>query len=206
MELTFEPNAVVVVAGVPGAGKSTLIRRAVDRAGAVVLDTDDERAAGRGGRLLYARHYARIARAMLGSAPVVVHSRGTRRVGRRTIALLARLRGRPAHLLLLDAERTAAEEGQRARGRVVDRAVMDREWSRWRRLRASGPAGEGWHSVSVLSRTDAAGLSRLHWKTPPVRPTMELTYPWGRQASTWSVRGGGCESRCRRPRKTPAKP
>jgi hypothetical protein len=27
--------------------------------------------------------------------------------------------------------------------------------------------------------------------------------PWGRQASTWSIRKGGCEPRYRRPRKTP---
>ncbi|HWT24156.1 MAG TPA: AAA family ATPase, partial [Solirubrobacteraceae bacterium] len=95
MDLAFEHDAVVVVAGVPGAGKSTLIRRAVDRGAADVIDTDDERARGGGGRLLYARHYARIARALRGHRPVVVHSRGTQPAARRAIALMARLRGRP---------------------------------------------------------------------------------------------------------------
>ena len=54
MQLSFPADAVVVVAGVPGAGKTTLIRRAVDRDVARVVDTDDRREAG-GRRLLYAR-------------------------------------------------------------------------------------------------------------------------------------------------------
>ena len=57
MQLSFPSDAVVVVAGVPGAGKTTLIRRAVDREAARVVDTDDRRR----GRLLYPGHYARIA-------------------------------------------------------------------------------------------------------------------------------------------------
>jgi predicted kinase len=173
MELDFEHDAVVVVAGVPGAGKSTLIRRAVDRAGAAVVDTDDQRTDGHGGRLLYARHYARIAAALLGPGPVVVHSRGTRPAARRTVAALARLLGRPPHLLLIDADRPAAEAGQRARGRVLARDAMDREWSRWRRLRSRGVAGEGWRSVRVLSRTEAATVARVGWKSPSPAPTME---------------------------------
>jgi hypothetical protein len=39
MELDFEHDAVVVVAGVPGAGRSTLIRRAVERTEAAAVDT-----------------------------------------------------------------------------------------------------------------------------------------------------------------------
>src|SRR5688572_24417200 len=106
MELTFPANAVIVVAGVPGAGKTTLLRRAVDRAVARVVDTDDR---PRRGPLLYPGHYARIAAAIAGARPAIVHSRGTHPVARRTIARVARLRGRPAHLVLLHAEREIAE-------------------------------------------------------------------------------------------------
>jgi predicted kinase len=173
VELAYEHDAVVVVAGVPGAGKSTLIRRAVDRTAAAVVDTDDERERGRGGRLLYARHYVRIAAAVLGTRPVVVHSRGTHALARRAVGLLARLRGRPAHLLLLDADRPAAEAGQRRRGRVLERAVMDREWAGWRRLRTRGVDGEGWSSVRALSRPEAASVAALVWKPRPAAPTME---------------------------------
>jgi adenylate kinase family enzyme len=195
VRLTYPDNAVVVVAGLPGAGKTTLIRRTTSRSAAVVVDTDDQRR--RGGRASYVRHYAHIAAAVWGRQPVVIHSRGTVGTLRRLITLLSFLRGRPAHLVLLDAPRAVAEDGQRRRGRRVSRNTMDREAARWDRLLRRGVRGEGWRSVTVLDRATAAAVDGLEW---------EATYnPWGRQASTRSVRGGGRESRCRRPRKTPAK-
>ena len=154
MQLSFPSNAVVVVAGVPGAGKTTLIRRAVDRETANVVDTDDHRRE----RLLYARHYLRIAAAVAGRRPAVIHSRGTHPAARRAIAALAALRGRPAHLVMLDADRSEAEAGQRARGRTVAAAEMDRQVARWRRLMARRPEGEGWASVVTLDRAQAAGV------------------------------------------------
>ncbi len=157
--LTFTSDSVIVVAGVPGAGKTTLIRRAVDREAVRVVDTEDRRDAGRR-RLLYPGHYARIAAAIAGTGPVVIHSRGTFAVSRRAIALLARLRGRPAHLILLDAGRAEAEQGQRARGRTVDATEMSRQLARWRRLR---PAGEGWTSIVRLDREQAARTDAIEF-------------------------------------------
>jgi predicted kinase len=160
VQLSFPANAVVVVAGVPGAGKTTLIRRAVDRDVARVVDTDDRRDAGRR-RLLYPGHYARIVAAIAGRRPIVIHSRGTHPAARRAIAALAAVRGRPAHLVLLDAARHEAESGQRARGRTVARAEMDRQEARWRRLMARRPAHEGWASVVALDRARAARTEAL---------------------------------------------
>lgn len=68
VQLAFPSDAVVVVAGVPGAGKTTLIRRAVDREVTRVVDTDDRRR----GRLLYLGHYVRIAAAIAGDRKSVV--------------------------------------------------------------------------------------------------------------------------------------
>ena len=155
MQLSFPADAVVVVAGVPGAGKTTLIRRAVDRDVARVVDTDDRREAG-GRRLLYPGHYARIAVAVAGRRAVVIHSRGTHPAARRAIAALAALRGRPAHLVMIDADRAEAEAGQRARGRSLPAAEMERQLARWRRLMARRPRREGWASVVVLTREQAA--------------------------------------------------
>jgi hypothetical protein len=156
VDLIFSSDSVIVVAGVPGAGKTTLLRRAVDRAAARVVDTDDR---AHRGPLLYPGHYARIAAAILGRKPVVFHSRGTLPMTRRTIALLARLRGRPAHLVLLHADRDLAEAGQRRRGRTVAPEQMDRQVARWHALmEAGGPGGEGWASVRVLDRTQAARI------------------------------------------------
>jgi hypothetical protein len=161
VNLSFPADSVVVVAGVPGAGKTTLLRRAVDRSVARVVDTDDR---AHRGPLLYPGHYARIAAAILARKPVVIHSRGTLPAARRTIALLARLRGRPAHLLLLDADRGAAEAGQRRRGRTVSADEMDRQISRWHELMAAGgPTDEGWASVRVLDREAAADVSAFEF-------------------------------------------
>ena len=156
MDLIFSSDSVIVVAGVPGAGKTTLLRRAVDRTVARVVDTDDR---ARRGPLLYPGHYLRIAAAILGRKPVVIHSRGTLPLTRRTIALLARLRGRPAHLVLLHADRDSAVAGQKRRGRTVSPEEMGRQVARWHALmEAGGPAEEGWTSVRVLDRPRAAGV------------------------------------------------
>ena len=180
VHLAFSPSAVVVVAGLPGAGKSTLIRRAADREATTVVDTDDRRAAGvrRSSRLpgaLYGGHYLRILAAIAGGGPVVVHSRGTRALPRRIIRLAAALRGRPAHLVLLDADRASAEAGQEARGRRVRRRVMDREADRWRRLlggvAATGRVGrEGWSTVAVLDRAQARRVSALDFTATAPSP------------------------------------
>jgi predicted kinase len=159
VRLRFSSEAVVVVAGIPGAGKTTLIRRAVDRSAARVIDTDDRRR--RSSWLLYGGHYLRIAAAIAGRRPVVIHSRGTRTFARRAIAALARLRGRPAHLVLIDADRAAAEAGQRARGRRIAPDKMDRELARWRRLELRG---EPWQSVVVLDRSRAAAVDALEFR------------------------------------------
>jgi predicted kinase len=161
VQLAFPYGAVVVVTGVPGAGKTTLIRRAVDRDVARVVDTDDRRR----GRLLYLGHYARIVAAIAGRRPVVIHSRGTHPAARRAIARLAAVRGRPAHLVLLDAGRDEAEAGQQARGRTVAREEMDRQVARWRALMARRPAGEGWASIVTLDRAQAARVEALAFRT-----------------------------------------
>jgi hypothetical protein len=170
VELIFPSDAVIVVAGVPGAGKTTLLRRAVDRSLARVVDTDDR---PHRGPLLYPGHYARIAAAIAGHKPVVIHSRGTLPFARRTIALLARLRGRPAYLVLLHAERAAAEAGQRRRGRTVSAEEMDRQVARWHALLdAGGPQDEGWASVRVLDRAAAAVVDAFAF-APATRPVLQ---------------------------------
>ena len=161
MELSFPSDAVVVVAGVPGAGKTTLIRRAVDRHGVGVVDTADR---DRRGPLLYLGHYARIAVAIAGRRPVVIHSRGTHPAARRAIAALAALRGRSAHLVLLDAARDEAEAGQRKRGRTVAPEEMDRQVARWRRLMARRPGREGWAGIVTLDRAQAARTEAFEFR------------------------------------------
>jgi predicted kinase len=169
VRLTFSSDAVVVVAGLPGAGKTTLIRRAVDRSIARVVDTDDRRRR-RPQPFLYAGHYARILAAVAGRRPVVIHSRGTHAGLRRAIAVVAAVRGRPAHLILLDADPADADAGQRARGRIIARAEMARHAARWRTLMARRPIGEGWSSLVVLDRGQAARTLAIDFPEPAAAP------------------------------------
>lgn len=162
--MVFEHDAVVVLGGVPGAGKSTLLRRAVDHDEVAVVDTDLRRAAGTASRWKSVRvfqHYTALWRAVAGGRPVVLHSRGTTAFARRAVVRLARLHSRPAHLLLLDASREEAVEGQLDRGRTIAAHEMDLHVRRFARLLRTRGAGEGWRSVTVLDRTAAAALPRL---------------------------------------------
>lgn len=175
MDLNVEPDAVVVVAGIPGAGKTTLIDRAVDRTHTVVVDTEDRRRAGRASRwpaVRVADHYRRILTAVLlrSDVPVVVHSRGTTASARRLIATLAHLRNRPAHLVLLMAATGDAVDGQLRRGRTVPSAEMDAHNERFARLvaeRGAAARREGWSSVTVLNRAEAAEVRRIGPRQTP---------------------------------------
>lgn len=169
MHRTAEAQALVVVAGVPGAGKTTLIDRAVDRTATVVLDTDDRRRAGRASRwrtVRVAGHYRRIVAAVLGrrDVPVVVHSRGTGRASRRLLTGLARLAGRSAHLVLLVVSEPEAVAGQVRRGRTIRAREMRSHTRRLARLLTDPNAverAEGWASVAVLEREQAAAVTDL---------------------------------------------
>jgi len=180
--LRLPPAALVVVAGVPGAGKTTWLSR-VDAPGALVLDPEPIRARLQRplGRvpyrlwrpLVHAGHVLRVLAALPGPSGLLVHDTGTRGWRRRLLAGLARRCGRGAHLLLLDVTAEAALEGQRRRRRALRRAAFATHWRNWRRLRAalagpgvpgpapSGLAVEGWASVRLMDRPAAALLRRV---------------------------------------------
>jgi hypothetical protein len=178
--LRLPPGALLVVAGVPGAGKTTWLSR-VDAAGSLVLDPEPirtryERRLGRlpyrlWRPLVHAEHVLRVLAALPGRAGLVVHDTGTRGWRRRLLAALARACGRSGHLLLLDVSAEAALEGQRRRRRALRAPAFAAHWRGWRRLRAEllspaarpGPGlrGEGWASVRLLDRPAADGLRRV---------------------------------------------
>jgi hypothetical protein len=68
---------------------------------------------------------------------------------------------------MIDAARDEAEAGQRARGRTVSAAEMDRQLVRWRRLVARRPRREGWASIVVLTREQAARTEALAFVSAP---------------------------------------
>jgi len=168
---------VVLVGGVPGAGKSTVLARVGSAPGVDVLDPDDWRiwlqavlpaavpyTAYR--PVVHIAHALRVLVALLrGPVPgrtLLVHDPATRARRRRLFARLARGRGWEPVLVYIDVARPVAESGQIRRGRVVDPVSFDGHWSRWTTLRTTllGDAGSldgrAWSDVVLTDREGAA--------------------------------------------------
>jgi predicted kinase len=171
-QLRYPAGDIVVISGLPGSGKSTLMRRA---APAYLIDSQHarERWAGRlGARLPYALyrplvrvdHYAGLWRVVRSGGSVVVHDCGSLPWVRRWLAWEARRRGRGLHLVLLDVPPEAALAGQAARGRTVSRYAFARHRRSAGRLMDAARGGRlagDCSSVLVLDRPAAGALRSI---------------------------------------------
>ncbi|WP_326595178.1 AAA family ATPase [Streptomyces sp. NBC_01803] len=175
LELRWPAGHRVVVSGLPGSGKSTLMRRAaaaVPGSALIRIDSQDtrERWARRlPGWVPYAvyrpavrlAHYARLGRALRSSAGVIVHDCGRTAWVRRWLGWDARRRGRQLHLVVLDVPAGTALAGQRTRGRTVSGYVFERHRRAVARLVAQVAAGrlpDGCASAALLDRAAAGAL------------------------------------------------
>ncbi|GAA2100219.1 AAA family ATPase [Brevibacterium salitolerans] len=165
---------VVLLAGVPGAGKSRALR-VIARARPEVRLADPDRMRLRLSRLAPALPYS-AARPIVhtlahlavltqllrpSGTPLVIHDPGTRRWSRRLILRLALRRGLLPAILCIDIGREEALAGQHARGRVVRPAAFEAHWRRWQELRARVLAGgelspgEEWPEARLVTRATA---------------------------------------------------
>ncbi|KUM67532.1 AAA family ATPase [Streptomyces curacoi] len=170
--LLFGPKDLVVITGLPGSGKSTLMRRTVK---AIRIDSQDtrDRWDARMPRFLpYAvyrplvrlAHYVGLRRALRTGEGVVVHDCGTQAWVRGWLAREARRRDGSLHLLLLDVSADTALEGQRERGRGVSRYAFLRHRRAAARLLSSVETGDlpqGCGSAVLLDRPAADVLRRI---------------------------------------------
>ncbi|MFE3684554.1 AAA family ATPase [Streptomyces sp. NPDC059095] len=170
-ELLFDAGDVVVVSGLPGSGKTTLMRRTVtDRR----IDSQDTRLAWqrRLPGIPYAlyrpltrtAHFARTWWALRSGDSLVVHDCGTQAWVRHWLGRGARRRGRALRLVVLDVAPGTALEGQADRGRWVSRYAFARHRGAARRLIARVEAGRlptGCASAVLLDRESAAVLHRI---------------------------------------------
>ncbi|MCC0095809.1 ATP-binding protein [Streptomyces flavotricini] len=175
--LGFAEGDIVVVSGLPGGGKSTLIKRAAQDGG---IDSQDvrERWERRMPRALpYAvyrplvrfAHYWGLWRALRSGASAVVHDCGTQSWVRGLLAAAARRRGRALHLLLLDTSPEEALAGQAARGRGVSAYAFARHRGAVARLLRDAESGRlpaGCTSAVLLDRGAAARVTRIAFRRP----------------------------------------
>ncbi|MFJ9850004.1 AAA family ATPase [Streptomyces sp. NPDC101150] len=179
-ELSFPAGDLVVVSGLPGSGKSTLMHRIVpprDARGTAVhrIDSQDARERWERGRLrglpygvyrplVRAAHYLGLRRALRSGASVVVHDCGTLAWVRRWVARSARRRGGGAHLVLLDVSPQVALSGQESRGRGVSGYAFARHRGAVGRLVGAAESGgppKGFGSVVLLDRRAASALETV---------------------------------------------
>ncbi|GHF91407.1 ATP-binding protein [Kitasatospora xanthocidica] len=171
--LRYPAGDLLVVTGLPGSGKSTLMRRCVR---APLIDSQlvrEEFAARLPGRLPYAlyrpfarlAHYRRLRRAVLDGGPLAVHDCGTLPWVRSWLVRAAARQGRRVHLLLLDVDPADALDGQRRRGRGVSRYAFARHRTGVTRLRRwildAGGLPAGCASAVVLDRAAARALREI---------------------------------------------
>lgn len=177
----------MLVAGIPGAGKSRLLRRlGHDRStpAPVVLDPDPVRewlrarlpastpyGAYRG--LVHLWHRLRLVAAMFALVgPVVVHLPATAAHTRAAVLVLAVLAFRRRYLVWVDARPDEARRGQVGRGRVLGQGCFDRHARRGGTFAAElrdGRRPSGWHRVTLIDRHQAARGLMLAYRGPPVR-------------------------------------
>lgn len=161
----------MLVAGLPGSGKSTILAGLPATEGVAVVDSQTQ--ADRVARFLppsvgYRRYrplvhllhrLAIVRAAALGPATVVVHLPATGARTRRAVASLAALTGRRAHLVWLAVAADEALRGQHERGRATPRPAFGRKSRRAVLVEESLRAGHvppGWADAVLLHRADAA--------------------------------------------------
>jgi predicted kinase len=168
-----ERRVLVLVGGLPGAGKTRLLGRLLASApGARGLDSEQVAAAlrRRGVRLPYrllrplvhGLHRVRAWAVLRGGDPVVVLTdplTSPRR--RRSLLRVARRSRREVRLVLLDAAPEEARRGQRDRRRVIGPRAMTRHVRRWRTALAElrAPGGAPGAAVLVVDRSAAGELT-----------------------------------------------
>ncbi|NYI80377.1 AAA family ATPase [Nocardioides panzhihuensis] len=170
---------LLLLGGVPGAGKSTLIRQVAERNPAVrTLDpeTSARWLAARVPRIPYRLYRPAVhlwhafVTLVLVLGPtrdrrtVLVHDPATRPRRRALLGRIARARGWRTSLVMIDVPRAVAIDGQQARGRMVRSTSFERHWHRWtddqpRLLCAAtfGGADGSWDRVHVVDRARAGG-------------------------------------------------
>lgn len=177
--LRYPSASVVVLAGMPGVGKTTLLKRLYPAGSAEprIIDSDDVRRRIAEALpwlpyplyrpLVHFVHYLRIRHAVTrrDQRPVIVHDTGSHRALRHWMARLAVRSRREAHLLLLDVPPEEARAGQQRRKRQLSQRRFDKHVAGSRAVLDAAAADPGslgdYSTVTVLDRRTADALRAI---------------------------------------------
>jgi predicted kinase len=162
---------IVVVAGIPGAGKTTALHNLSQTrspSASRIIDSESVRRSLQTRLpgvpysvlrpLVHTVHWAKItALAVTENRVLLIHETATRRLARATLLRIARLARRPARMVWIDVDAEIAREGQSARERVIRPASFRRHL---RRVSQCDPAVAASHTWDIVYRTDRAGAVR----------------------------------------------
>lgn len=215
-ELRYATGDLLVVSGLPGSGKSTLMSRVLlgrGAAGGPVWRVDSQDTRDRWQRmmpdwvgypvyrpLVRLAHYAGLRRAVRSGASVVVHDCGTLPWVRHWLARGARRRGAALHLVLLDVDPGLALAGQAARGRRVSAYAFRRHRAAAARLRTRALTGSpppGCASTVLLDRAAAGALAAITFDSDETDETSDTACCGaGCDAACDATSGTGCGAAC----------
>jgi predicted kinase len=168
--LAYPHSCVLLLGGLPGVGKSTLIGRLLkERAN---LCMDDYRARMGGLDAVYERMFEALSQdaehLLAGKAgPLVIDATALRENYRLDYVRLALTANVPIHLLLLDGDRALIEAGQASRERQVPEQAVEKYLVRWRQLMDLVESGEilaeGFDSCTVMDRPAVNALAAIEF-------------------------------------------
>jgi len=176
-----ERPVLVVLGGLPGSGKTTVLRRLLARHPVTALDSELVTARVRRAApgvpypllrpLVHGWHRWRVLRTVAGAADVVVLTDPwTSERWRAAVLWAARRSARTVRVVLIDVSPELAEQGQRARGRRIPARSMRRHTARWGEL-LHGPHAPGPVPLVVdRARADRLTLAELTGRGLPRRP------------------------------------
>lgn len=162
-------HSLIVLAGLPGAGKSTVLKNLTTDEPVTLLDSAEMwrllttvlpkgTPYGWCRPLVHLLHRVRIGWACIaGSDPVIAHEPSTRAPTRVMLVLFGRLARRELVFVWLDVEPAEALAGQHQRGRLLNQRSFRRHVRRAVQLRSrfrQGRSLRGWASVTVFRRAD----------------------------------------------------
>jgi len=164
--LSFPSNSLVIVAGMPGSGKSTFLEKLLPEVPTLSIDGLQRELRRRWKKKVTLGAAAdrvpkRLSEMMEEDGPVALEITGMRRKHRRLFQHLAFKAGRPCHIIFLDTDPDVCRERQHERGHVIDEDKMSQYAGGWLEIKSKLCEEHDEVAVESVQLEDYASVSVL---------------------------------------------